>query len=566
MKFSTQILSAIFSFLIASTLFAQPNLDLVPYASGFNAPVDIACEAGRLYIVEKRGVIKLLVNQNTTLPTPFLDIDARVNSSANERGLLGLVFHPDYANNGYFYVNYNDAGGDTKISRFSVTNNPDVADPNSELVLMTVNQPFSNHNAGDLNFGPDGYLYIGMGDGGSGGDPGNRAQNPNELLGKMLRIDVDGGTPYAIPPDNPFILTQGYQNEIWAVGLRNPWRYSFDKLTGDLWIGDVGQNEWEEINFQPASSTGGENYGWRCYEGNATFNTSGCGSTGNYAFPVAVYPNNFSSGCSLTGGYVYRGGNYPSLYGKYIYCDYCSGNFWYVEPDGNGGWNNVFLKKLASYNFSTFGENETGELYVAGLSDGIIYQLTDANQPLAVELNSFSATLNNRQQQVDLTWTTSSETENDRFEIERSADGLYFEKIGEVEGFGTTSEAKNYSFADLRPQTGTSYYRLKQVDEDGTYTYSEIQTIVIYRPFEGIVIYPNPIKNNQAITLEFKEPLVAEGLFTMKDMLGKTVMTSRLVAGERLHLVQPVSGLAGGVYLMELTIGEYAHSSKMLIQ
>lgn len=201
-------------------------------------------------------------------------------------------------------------------------------DPDSEVILLTANQPFANHNGGDVHFGPDGYLYTGLGDGGSGGDPQNYSQTPTSLLGKMLRIDVNSGTPYAIPPTNPFVGSTAVANEIWALGLRNPWRFSFDRLTGDLWIGDVGQNEWEEVDFQPASSAGGENYGWRCYEGNAPYNTTGCGAVGNYVAPVAVYANTSSLGCSITGGYVYRGSQYPDLYGYYLYTDYCSGRIW----------------------------------------------------------------------------------------------------------------------------------------------------------------------------------------------------------------------------------------------
>ena len=317
----------------------------------------------------------------TVLPTPFLNIDPIVGSGGNEQGLLGLAFHPNYASNGYFYVNYTNNSGDTRVSRFSVTANPDVADPSSELVIYAFNQDFSNHNGGDLSFGPaDGFLYIGTGDGGSGGDPNNRAQNPLNAQGKMIRIDVDNpalGSNYGIPATNPFVGDNTVLPEIWALGLRNPWRFSFDRLTHDMYIGDVGQGAWEEIDFQPASSAGGENYGWRCYEGNNSFNTSGCGPVGNYTFPIHEYESNFPEGCSITGGYVYRGSTYPNLYGKYIYVDYCAGNFWYLEPDGNGGWNNVFLTNEANFEFSTFGEDQDGELYVAALDDGIIYQVTE---------------------------------------------------------------------------------------------------------------------------------------------------------------------------------------------
>ncbi|HEC60847.1 MAG TPA: glucose dehydrogenase, partial [bacterium] len=318
------------------------DLSLSVFATGFNQPVGIAIAApsdDRLFVIERPGVIRIVQSGGTVLPTPFLDITTRVDSSDHEEGLLGLSFHPNFTDNGYFYVNYtNTSAGKrrTRISRFSVTINPDVANPNSEDILLTVDQPFSNHNAGDLHFGPDGYLYIPLGDGGSGGDPNNNAQSLGVLLGKIIRIDVDakpggslpecqglGSGNYTIPSSNPLIDVPGEAcDEIWATGLRNPWRFSFDTLTGDLYIGDVGQNDWEEIDFQPASSNGNENYGWRCYEGNHPYNTSGCGPPSNYTFPIFEF-NLSGNNCSVIGGYVYRGSQYPAMYGHYLLTDYC---------------------------------------------------------------------------------------------------------------------------------------------------------------------------------------------------------------------------------------------------
>jgi len=364
--------------LFACPLFAQPNLQLETFATGFSQPVDIA-HAGddRLFIVEKGGLIRIIDGNGAVLPQAFLDIDARVNSQASERGLLGLAFHPNYADNGYFYVNYTNSSGNTRISRFSArADDPNQADPSSELILLEVNQPFANHNGGDLNFGPDGYLYFGLGDGGSANDPGDRAQNRLNLLGKMLRIDVDNGNPYSIPEDNPFAYDDFTLDEVWALGLRNPWRFSFDHLTGALWIADVGQNRWEEVNYQAPGSPGGQNYGWRCYEGQVPFNLAGCGPAGEYTFPVQVYANNSSVGCSITGGYVYRGADYPDMYGYYIYTDYCSGRFWSLAPDGQGGWANAELANLANTQFVAFGEDKRGELYVAAIQQGAIYRLT----------------------------------------------------------------------------------------------------------------------------------------------------------------------------------------------
>ncbi len=377
-------LALVFCFAISAQ--AQPNIELVNYASGFTRPVDIThCGDNRMFIVEQRGVIWILDENGDKLPVPFLNIDPSVGSSGNEQGLLGLAFHPNYSNNGYFYVNYTKNNGDTRVSRFSVKpDNPNQADPASELVLFEVDQPYSNHNGGCIKFGPDGYLYIGLGDGGSGGDPQNNGQKRMTLLGKMLRIDVDGGVPYAIPPDNPFADDDFTSDEIWALGLRNPWRFSFDRSTGDLWIGDVGQDAWEEIDFQPASSTGGENYGWRCYEGNHAYNTNNCDPMNTMTFPVAEYVNGAS--CSVTGGFVYRGCSFPELYGRYLYTDYCTGIIWSVTPDGSGGWVNQQLADLNNFQFVSFGENKNGELFLAGLGNGIIYRVTETSELFQYEI------------------------------------------------------------------------------------------------------------------------------------------------------------------------------------
>ncbi|MBF8285408.1 MAG: hypothetical protein HW378_4323 [Anaerolineales bacterium] len=266
--------------------------------SGLDEPVDLKHAgdgSGRLFVIEQPGRIRIVEN-GELLPDPFLDIEPLVNSRGNEQGLLGLAFYPDYAANGLFFVNYTDVNGDTVVARYAVSaDDPSRADPASAKIILQVDQPFPNHNGGDLVFGPDGYLYIGLGDGGSGGDPQGNGQNLNALLGKMLRIDVNHGDPYAIPPDNPFAGRAGARPEIWAYGLRNPWRYSFDRATGDLYIADVGQNAYEEVDFQPADSRGGENYGWNKYEG---FHAYDGGATDGLTMPVAEYAHAVG-GCLL---------------------------------------------------------------------------------------------------------------------------------------------------------------------------------------------------------------------------------------------------------------------------
>ena len=299
------------------------TIELTEFADGFSSPLALK-NAGdeRLFVVEQGGVIKIVDLNGVVNTTPFLDIQSIVNAGG-ERGLLGLAFHPEYQTNGRFFVHYSNSSGDTQISEFSVsTSNPDIANPNSEVMLLTVSQPFSNHNGGTIAFGPqDGYLYIGLGDGGGGGDTNNNAQNPTLLIGKLLRIDIDtqsGGNNYGIPSDNPFIGDPNTRDEIWATGLRNPFRFTMDPETNSIWIGDVGQNAREEVN-KASLSQAGLNYGWRCYEGNAPYNTSGCPDESELTFPVFDY--SWNGGGSVIGGYVYRGDLYADLQDVYVFGD-----------------------------------------------------------------------------------------------------------------------------------------------------------------------------------------------------------------------------------------------------
>lgn len=328
----------------------------------------------RLFIVEQGGRIKIL-SGGILLPTPFLDISAKV-LAGGERGLLGLAFHPQYATNGRFYVDYTDRNGNTVISEFRRTTSfPNLAST-TERVLLRIGQPFPNHNGGMLAFGPDGLLYIGMGDGGSAGDPGNRAQNINSLLGKILRIDVNGRTgslPYRIPPTNPYVGRLG-DDRIWARGLRNPWRFSFDRATGALWIGDVGQDRVEEIDRSTAATGRGRgaDYGWPVLEGNRCYRpASGC-STRGMTPPLAVYTH--SLGCSVTGGYAYRGTAYPALRGAYLFGDFCSGRIWALNADGPNSQTPTLVYDT-SMQLSSFGQGADGTLYVTDLGTGDVWLL-----------------------------------------------------------------------------------------------------------------------------------------------------------------------------------------------
>jgi len=320
--------------------------------------------SGRLFILEQPGLIRVVQNWELRA-TAFLDIQDRVVDSQNEQGLLGLAFHPNFEENGFFFVNYTGKGGHTYISRFSITADPNLADPDSEKVLLKIEQPYANHNGGHLLFGPDGYLYIGTGDGGSGGDPEGNAQNLNSLLGKLLRIDVDHGDPYSVPSDNPYLDGRG-RPEIWASGLRNPWRYAFDRLTGDLYIGDVGQNQWEEINILPSGHPGGGNLGWDYWEGTHPYEGTPPENI-QMIFPVWEYSH--TPWCSVTGGFPYRGA-IPEWQGIYFYGDYCTGTIWGLLRDANGEWQNSILYQTKA-NITSFGEDEAGELYLVDRTGGI---------------------------------------------------------------------------------------------------------------------------------------------------------------------------------------------------
>lgn len=364
--------------IISSFGFSQ-TIDLQSFATGFSEPVAIAHPANdtRLFVVEQSGKIKILNPNGTTNAIPFLDVTSIITSSGNEQGLLGLAFSPDYATNGYFFINYTRTNGDTVIARYSVSANGNVSGTTGVNVLV-VPQPYANHNGGCIKFGPDGFLYIGMGDGGSGGDPENRSQNINENLGKMLRIDVTVGinpAPYQNPATNPYVGIAG-NDEIWAIGLRNPWKFSFNRLNGDLWIADVGQNQFEEVNKVASPLQSNLNFGWKCKEGNSTF-SAGC--TGlNLTAPIAAIAHTGGAGdgsCSVTGGYVYTGSLYPNLQGKYLFTDFCNPKIGIINSSGAL----TYTAAFANNNFSAFGEDKDGELYIASLYSGTIFKITDTS-------------------------------------------------------------------------------------------------------------------------------------------------------------------------------------------
>ena len=374
-----------------------PGVTLTPVISSLTQPV-LVTNAGdgsnRIFIVQQTGQIRIFKN-GSLLGTDFLNISGLSNftGSNGEMGLLGLAFDPNYSSNGFFYVTYDINTGNAtfpyavRLVRYHVSSNPDVADPASAFVILAVDKKFTNHNGGMIAFGPDGYLYWGTGDGGSGGDPDNNAQNLQSLLGKMLRLDVDSTPPsgktYVIPTSNPFFNNSNpaVKKEIWAYGLRNPWRWSFDRSNGNLFIGDVGQNIEEEIDFQPASSTGRENYGWHVKEGNLCYSPStNCTPPAHYVAPVAVYDHGAGdiNGCAVTGGYVYRGSASPTLQGVYFYSDFCSGNLWALVKNASNVWTSKLITSTG-LNVSSFGQDEQGELYLASYGTGQILKISQIN-------------------------------------------------------------------------------------------------------------------------------------------------------------------------------------------
>jgi glucose/arabinose dehydrogenase len=553
----------VFLMLFTISASAQFNFEVAFPNLTFSSALDLQ-NAGdgtnRLFAVERNGIIKVFANQPDVSSTKiFLNITDRV-TAGGETGLLGLAFHPDYETNGYFYVNYTAPSPlRTVISRFQVSSsNPDSADKGSELILLEYNQPFSNHNGGCVAFGPDGNLYISSGDGGSGGDPQNNAQNITNLLGKIIRIDVvNPQVPlnYGIPADNPFVdsTNVSIRKEIYAWGLRNTWRFSFDPVTGWLWAGDVGQGEWEEIDI----IQNGKNYGWRCYEGNHAYDLSGC--NGIYEFPIWEYSH--SLGFSITGGHVYRGQNVPELYGKYIYGDYVSTRVWSLEYDGINPTLNTQITQ-APGSITSFGVDEDQELYLVSFN-GKIYRFTPSVVP--VELISFSAAEENGN--VRLNWYTASETNNAGFKIERSRDGSDYEEIFFIGGNGTTTNRNVYSYLDETVSSGIYYYRLKQVNFDGSFEYLNVVAINLGMPTEFVLKqnYPNPF--NPKTVISFQIP--TEGLVNLVvyDVLGNEVaiLINEQKSAGSYDVDLDASQLTSGIYFYKLTAGEFSSTRKMIL-
>lgn len=528
---------------------AQPLIGYQAVITGLSNPVDLVNAgdgSGKLYIVQQNGII---YSWNGTSVSSYLNVSSLITSPAgNEQGLLSMAFHPAYASNGYFFIYYTNTSGAVTIARYKRDAvNPNIADPSTATVLLTIPKPgtpyYTNHNGGKLNFGTDGMLYLGTGDGGSGGDPFNNAQDLTSLRGKMLRIDVNGfatSAPYyAIPAGNPFIgAGGGIREEIWAYGLRNPWRWSFDRLTADMWIGDVGQNAWEEVDFRAAASTAGVNYGWRCYEGTQSYNLSGC--LGIYTNPIFEYGhNNSTGGFSITGGYVYRGPEFPVLTGTYITADFVSGNLWQIKPNGSGGWTSVLQNGLPA-SISSFGEGEDGTLYaVRRLATTGSVSKVIVTSIIPVNLVNFTATYKDGLTQ--LSWATAMESDLSHFSIQYSVDNIHFNQVGSVTATGNAN-GSIYSFNHNLNLNGIGYYRLVIVNLDGSRTYSEIKKVkAIKGPFK---ILSNPVTGPQ-LKLLINQKVNA---FQVISATGAIVFTCDLQNQSGVTSIS-IPGLSAGMYI-----------------
>ena len=543
---------------------AQPVIGFNSKLAGLSSPVDVVNAGdgtGRLFIVQQGGTIRVF-DPATSVSGDFLTVTGI--SSGGERGLLSLAFHPQYASNGFFFVYYTNTNGDVEVARYHTNaGTPNAADPASKQILLTIPHPGqNNHNGGKLNFGADGYLYFATGDGGGGGDVPNNAQNGAVLLGKMLRINVTTSATapfYTIPPDNPYLAAgDNIRDEIWVFGLRNPFRWSFDRQTHDMWIADVGQGAWEEVNYRPAGSTGGINYGWHCTEGTHSYPaTDGCPlapTFGSYAPPILDYPHdNATGGFAIIGGYVYRGTNSPAMAGYYIFADEVSDNVWLLPPGGTAADTIEYRSALAS--ISGFGESETGELYAVSL-DGQLYNVVaTANGALPVKLISFEAVAGSGGNK--LAWTAADEVQFKEYRVEYSTDGIHFQQAGVVAAAG----GGDYHFNHSISTTQQIYYRLKMVDTDGKFEYSKLVVVRTTDANAGNFVRPSVIGNG-VLNITLGNTFNSVEIINMAGKLVHRESIENRVG--QVRIASP--GMPAGQYLVRLVGNEKQLTQKVLIR
>ncbi len=545
------LLLAIFSGFVTGNMQAQPVINFQQVITGLSSSLDLVNAGdgtGRIFVVQQGGTIRVY-NSSYTLIGDFLTVTGM--STGGERGLLSMAFDPDYSSTGFFWVYYTNTAGNLEIARYHISGNPNVADAASKQVVLTIPHPVNaNHNGGKLNFGADGYLYLGTGDGGSGGDPPNNAQNGNVLLGKMLRINVSRSATapfYTIPADNPYVSDPAVLDEIWDVGLRNPFRWSFDRLTHDMWIGDVGQDQREEINYRAAGSTGGVNYGWRCYEGNISYNTSGCGPIGNYVFPVYDYTNPPAGSAAVTGGIVYRGTAYPAMYGYYFAADNYSGNLYLINPT-----NSFSTTVAAGYPgfIAGFGETENGELYAVTLFNGVYRVTTSTVLPL--QFTSIGAA--DEANGVRVRWSIASAQQVSGFTVEYSTDGIHFSTAGTV----TAGNSNDYSFLHIIQYNSRIYYRVRATFTSGSPVLSSV--VSVDKTFPAFRIYPTVV-NNRTLHIETNLPFKSATIYNA----GGQVVWQKDISGQRGHIILNMPVLAPGAYFIRAENDTISRTSKFLV-
>jgi glucose/arabinose dehydrogenase len=526
--------------------YSQPSLSYRRLITRLFEPIEIVNAkdgSNRLFVVQKSGAIKVYDKFYNFLGD-FVTV-SRISTNG-ERGLLSMTFHPNYKNNGLFFVYYTNSLGDIEISSYKVSNDPNKADTATRTVIITIpHRAASNHNGGKISFGADGYLYFATGDGGSGGDPPNNAQNGKILLGKMLRIDINNTTPplnYSIPPDNPFVNDTTIADEIWAIGLRNPFRWSFDRLTYDMWIGDVGQGAREEINFSKARENKAVNYGWRCYEGKITHNTAGCKPANQYMQPLFDYNRSAATGgTSVTGGYVYRGSEYPSLYGYYIFSDYMSGNQWTISDSAGS----KIMRQLTGTfprHIAGFGEGEDGKLYACSLTEGAIYKVEAVT---GVQVNLLSFTGIARYSIAQLDWR-STEQNILQYEVESSNDSINFIREAVIAAKNLTPE-NSYRFTENIRGIRKKIYRLRIVNNDGKWDNSKT-IAVTNNSFPLNITYPSIIKNN-LISFYISDAYDNLVLFGTNG----TAVLNKGIRGHKGRMDITIPNLPKGIYLLKLS-------------
>jgi glucose/arabinose dehydrogenase len=524
---------------------AQPTISYRRIISAVPGPLEVACPpdgTNRLFVVQKSGTIKVYDN-SYSLTGDFLTVSGITTNG--ERGLLSMTFHPSYVSNGYFFVYYTNLQGDIEVARYTVSPDPNKADTNTRKIIITIpHRAATNHNGGKLSFGPDGYLYFATGDGGNGGDPPNNAQNGRVLLGKMIRIDINntsGTLNYAIPPDNPYVNDTTIADEIWAMGLRNPFRWSFDRRTHDMWIADVGQGVREEINFRKAGESGGVNYGWRCYEGKIPYNPAGCKPADQYTPPIFDYPHNLATGgSSVTGGYVYRGSAYPALNGYYIFADYISNNQWMISDSANT-W--IMRQQPGPFprNIAGFGEGGDGTIYACSLTENAVYKL-EASTGVLVNLLDFAGA--ERYGFSRLSWRA---TEQDilQYEIEGSLDSFNFNRELVIPAKNETEN--NYEFTENIRHLSKKFYRLRILGSNGKWDYSK--TIVVRNDYSlSNFVFPSVIRSRQ---LSFYISDTYDQFFLFS--LNGSVVFRKNIRGLKGKVEVPLSNMARGIYLVKIS-------------